>query len=168
MDGDRSHEILNTVLQRRHLFHTAVLSLSAGDRETLIDKLAEQLKKKAVDISGFVQLGGWPQVETFCAGDHLCVILAETRSLPRSSSEAIESLFKERVAGGGPWQQLAFSLSAAGGPPAARWLAQRIKGDAVRDRFMNEIGVLALDELYRGEHLSLVALSREPILPSKV
>lgn len=161
---DRSHEILGTVLQRRELFRLAVLSLSSEDRETLVDKLSDQLKKKAIDISGFVKLGGWPQVETFCAGDHLCVILAETRALPRSSSEAIDELFRERMASGGPWHQLAFSLSSAGGPSAARWLAQRIKGTTARDQFLNEIGVTAMDELYRGEHLTMVALSREPIL----
>jgi hypothetical protein len=163
--GDRSHEILTAVLERRHLFRTAVLSLSPQDREILVDQLADQLKKKAVDISGFVKLGGWPQVETWCAGDHLCVILAETRALSRSSSEAIDAMFKERLASGGPWHQLAFSLSRAGGPAATRWLAQRIKGGTPRDQFLNEIGVTAMDELYRGEHLTLFALSRDPILP---
>lgn len=162
---DRSSEIFTAVLQRRHLFQMAVLSLSEEDKHLLLDGLAENLKKRAVDISGFVKIGGWPQVETWCAGDHLCVVLAETRGLPRSSSEAVEELLRARMAEGGPWHQLVFSLSPRGGPAALQWLAQRIKGSDARDRFTNRCGETAMDELYRGEHLTIFALSSRPLPP---
>lgn len=163
MTQDRSSEILGTVFQRRNLFRTAILSLSPPDREILVDRLAETLQKKAIDISGFVKLGGWPQVETWCAGDHLCVVLAETKPLLRSSSEAVEDLFRGRLAEGGPWQQLVFSLPPAHGPTAGQWLSHRIKAEEGRQRFLNQAGSPVLDELFRGEFLTMFAMSAKPL-----
>lgn len=162
---DRTSEIFSAVLQRRQMFQLAVVSLSSEDRHHLIDGLADSLKKRAVDISGFVKLGGWPQVETWCAGEHLCVILAEGRALPRGSSDAAEELLHSRFAEGGPWHQLAFSLAPAGGPMARQWLARRIKGEAPREKFLSERGTAAMDELYRGEFLTVFALSERPLPP---
>lgn len=159
----RSSEVIQAVLERNHLFHTAIVSLSRPQRHKLVDEVMDALKKKAQDISGFVDLGGWPQVETWCAGDHLCVILAETAVLPRSSGGGVESLFRSRLAAGGTWQQMAFSLSSAGEPAAKRYLAQHIKTASGRDRFLDHTGSPVRDELYRGEHTVLLALSRRPI-----
>lgn len=159
----RSSEVIQAVLERNHLFHTAILSLSRPNRHKLVDEVMDALKKKAQDISGFVELGGWPQVETWCAGDHLCVILAETDVLPKSSGGAVESLFRSRLVAGGAWHQMAFSLSAAGEPAAKRYLAQHIKSSSGRDQFLDHVGEPVRDKLYRGEHTVLVALSRRPI-----
>jgi len=160
---DRSSEILSTVLQRKQFFRTAVLSLSTEDRELLVDRLADTLRKKAIDISGFVKLGGWPQIETWCAGDHLCILLAETQMLPRGSIESVGELFQVRMAQGGPWQQLVFSIPAVSGSNTSRWLSQRIKCDDGREQFLNRTGETVLDELHRGEYLTFCAISAKTL-----
>jgi len=162
---DRSSEIFRAVLERRQMFQMAALSLSRDDRYHLVEELAETLRKRAVDISGFVKMGGWPQVETWCAGDHLCVVLAEARVLTRSSNDAAEELLRSRMAEGGPWHQLVFSLSPPGGPAARQWLSHRIKDSEVRDRFLHRPGETALDELFGGEFLTIFALSAQPLPP---